>query len=67
MPTASASRLIELLRNGNNLMVDTPTRELKLNKNWSTGFLFDYAPMVDEPKPEDTQLFTVRDLESQRI
>ena len=23
--------------------------ELKLNKNWSTGFLFDYAPMVDNP------------------
>jgi hypothetical protein len=23
--------------------------ELKLNKNWSTGFLFDYAPIVDNP------------------
>ncbi len=23
--------------------------ELKLNKNWSTGFLFDYAPVVDNP------------------
>jgi hypothetical protein len=23
--------------------------ELKLNKNWSTGFLFDYAPNVDSP------------------
>jgi len=23
--------------------------ELKLNKNWSTGFLFDYAPSIDEP------------------
>lgn len=23
--------------------------ELKLNKNWSTGFLFDYAPMIDSP------------------
>jgi hypothetical protein len=23
--------------------------ELKLNKNWSTGFLFDYAPNVDNP------------------
>ena len=21
----------------------------KLNKNWSTGFLFDYAPVVDNP------------------
>jgi hypothetical protein len=24
--------------------------ELKLNKNWSTGFLVDYAPVVDTPK-----------------
>jgi hypothetical protein len=23
--------------------------ELKLNKSWSTGFLFDYAPSIDEP------------------
>ena len=23
--------------------------ELKLNKNWATGFLFDYAPIVDNP------------------
>ncbi len=23
--------------------------ELKLNRNWSTGFLFDYAPIVDNP------------------
>jgi hypothetical protein len=23
--------------------------EFKLNKNWSTGFLFDYAPIVDNP------------------
>jgi hypothetical protein len=23
--------------------------ELKLNRNWSTGFLFDYAPSIDEP------------------
>ncbi len=23
--------------------------ELKLNKNWSTGFLFDYAPSIDSP------------------
>jgi hypothetical protein len=23
--------------------------DLKLNKNWSTGFLFDYAPIVDNP------------------
>ena len=23
--------------------------DLKLNKNWSTGFLFDYAPVVDNP------------------
>jgi hypothetical protein len=23
--------------------------ELKLNKNWATGFLFDYAPVVDNP------------------
>jgi hypothetical protein len=23
--------------------------EVKLNKNWSTGFLFDYAPSIDEP------------------
>ena len=23
--------------------------ELKLNRNWSTGFLFDYAPIVDDP------------------
>ena len=23
--------------------------ELKLNRNWSTGFLFDYAPVVDNP------------------
>jgi hypothetical protein len=23
--------------------------ELKLNRNWSTGFLFDYAPLVDDP------------------
>ncbi len=24
--------------------------DLKLNKNWSTGFLFDYAPVVDNPR-----------------
>lgn len=24
--------------------------ELKLNRNWSTGFLFDYAPIVDNPR-----------------
>jgi hypothetical protein len=24
--------------------------ELKLNKNWSTGFLVDYAPVIDTPK-----------------
>lgn len=24
--------------------------DLKLNKNWSTGFLFDYAPIVDNPR-----------------
>jgi hypothetical protein len=24
--------------------------EIKLNRNWSTGFLFDYAPMVDNPR-----------------
>ena len=23
--------------------------DLKLNKNWSTGFLFDYAPIIDSP------------------
>jgi len=23
--------------------------EVKLNKNWSTGFLFDYAPSVEKP------------------
>jgi hypothetical protein len=23
--------------------------ELKLNKNWSTGFLFDWAPLIDQP------------------
>lgn len=23
--------------------------DVKLNKNWSTGFLFDYAPSIDEP------------------
>ena len=23
--------------------------ELKLNRNWATGFLFDYAPLVDNP------------------
>jgi hypothetical protein len=23
--------------------------ELKLNKSWSTGFLFDYAPSIDSP------------------
>ena len=23
--------------------------DLKLNKNWSTGFLVDYAPIVDNP------------------
>jgi hypothetical protein len=23
--------------------------ELKLNKNWSTGFLFDYAPSIESP------------------
>jgi hypothetical protein len=23
--------------------------ELRLNKNWSTGFLFDYAPSIDDP------------------
>ena len=23
--------------------------ELRLNKDWSTGFLFDYAPIVDNP------------------
>ena len=23
--------------------------ELKLNRNWSAGFLFDYAPSIDEP------------------
>ncbi|MGB7951161.1 MAG: hypothetical protein WCH75_26065 [Candidatus Binatia bacterium] len=24
--------------------------DLKLNRNWSTGFLFDYAPIVDNPR-----------------
>ena len=41
--------------------------ELKLNKNWSTGFLVDYAPVIDTPKQEDHELFAVHHLEPQRI
>ena len=41
--------------------------ELKLNKNWSTGFLFDYAPMVDNPSQRTLSYSPYRDLEHQRI
>jgi hypothetical protein len=50
----------EIFRNGETFGVDSLAKrreayggysyaELKLNKNWSTGFLFDYAPSISSP------------------
>jgi hypothetical protein len=50
----------EFFANSERLLVDDASRrrqsyggysyaELKLNKNWSTGFLFDYAPSIESP------------------
>ena len=41
--------------------------EAKLNKNWSTGFQIDYAPVLDSPGTEDHELLAIPHLESQRI
>ena len=50
-----------------NPTVATAYAELKLNKNWSTGFQFDYAPIVDSPGAKDHELLAIPHLESQRI
>ena len=41
--------------------------ELKLNKNWSTGFLFDYAPSIQSPGKKTIGYSPFRDLELERV